>query len=74
MDSYHDEAVGTMTKNVKGIPWVSVVTLHPKIAYSGENLPTPVDEQQLHHAAHEQCYIASSIKTEVRVEGTKHDT
>ncbi len=32
VDRYHDEAVGVMTKNEKGIPWVSVVTLHPKIA------------------------------------------
>ena len=73
IDSYRDEAVGVMTKNEKGIPWVSVVTLHPKIAYSGAKLPTPAEEQQLHHAAHEQCYIANSIKTEVRVEGTKND-
>ena len=74
IDSYHDVAVAVMTESEKGIPWVSVVTLHPKIAYSGEKLPTPVDEQQLHHAAHEQCYIANSIKTEVRVGRTKHES
>jgi len=74
VDSYHDEAVGVMTKNERSVPWVSLVTLHPKIAYSGEKLPTPADERRLHHMAHEQCYIANSIKTEVRVGGTKHDT
>ena len=74
VDSYLDEAVGVMTKNERRIPWISLVTLHPKIAYSGEKLPTPADEQQLHHSAHEECFIANSIKTEVRVEGTKHDT
>lgn len=67
VDSYFDDAVGVMTRNEKGVPWVSVVTLNVMIAYSGEKLPTPADEQQLHHAAHEQCYIANSIKTEVRV-------
>ncbi len=72
VDSYHDEAVGVMTKNERGVPWMSLVTLHPRIAYSGEKLPTPADEQQLHHAAHEQCYIANSIRTEVRVEGAGH--
>lgn len=41
VDSYEDEAIGAMTKNEKGVPWVSSVTLHPKIAYSGEKLPTP---------------------------------
>ncbi|HXA81435.1 MAG TPA: OsmC family protein [Opitutaceae bacterium] len=67
VDSYDDEAVGVMTKNEKGIPWVSSITLYPKIIYSGEKLPAPADEEQLHHAAHEQCFIANSIKTEVTV-------
>lgn len=74
VDSYHDEAVGVMTRNERGIPWVSLVTLHPKIVYSGEKLPASADEEQLHHAAHEQCYIANSIKTEVRVAEPKHGT
>jgi organic hydroperoxide reductase OsmC/OhrA len=67
VDSYEDEAVGLLTKNEKDIPWVSSITLYPKIIYSGEKLPTPADEEQLHHAAHEQCFIANSIKTEVTV-------
>ena len=67
VDSYHDEALGVMTKNEKGVPWVSSVTLHPQIAYSGNKLPSPADEQHLHHLAHEQCFIANSIKTEVIV-------
>ena len=67
VDSYQDEALGVMTKNEKGVPWVSLVTLHPKIAYSGQKLPTLAEEQQLHHSAHQQCYIANSIKTNVRI-------
>jgi organic hydroperoxide reductase OsmC/OhrA len=69
VDSYEDEAVGTMTKNEKGVPWVSLVTLHPKVFYSGEKLPNPADEERLHHLAHEQCFIANSIKSEVTVRG-----
>lgn len=69
VDSYHDEAVGVMTKNEKGVPWVSAVTLHPRIAYSGDKTPAPADEERLHHMAHEQCFIANSIKTEVIVGG-----
>jgi organic hydroperoxide reductase OsmC/OhrA len=68
VDRYDDEAIGVMTKNEKGIPWVSSITLYPKIIYSGEKLPTSKDQEQLHHAAHEQCFIANSIKTEVTVE------
>jgi len=67
IDSYEDEAVGVMAKNEKGVPWISLVTLIAKIIYSGAKLPVPADEKQLHHLAHEQCYIANSIKTEVVV-------
>jgi organic hydroperoxide reductase OsmC/OhrA len=70
LDSYDDAAVGVMTKNEKGVPWMSRVTLNPKIVYSGEKRPTPADEEHLHHLAHEQCYIANSIKTEVVVNAT----
>jgi organic hydroperoxide reductase OsmC/OhrA len=68
VDSYQDEAVGTMANNDRGVPWVSVVKLRPKIAYSGEKRPAPSEIEALHHLAHEQCFIANSIKTEVIVE------
>jgi organic hydroperoxide reductase OsmC/OhrA len=67
IDSYEDESVGVMTKNENGVPWVSLVGLNPKIVFSGDKSPTPTDEKQLHHSAHEQCFIANSIKTEVSV-------
>jgi organic hydroperoxide reductase OsmC/OhrA len=69
VDSYEDNAVGVMTKNERGVPWVSSIALHPKIVYSGDKLPTPADVDRLHHLAHEQCFIANSIKTEVTVRG-----
>src|SRR5580704_5659131 len=47
VDSYSDEAVGVMTKNEKGVPWVSSVTLHPRISYSGARLPTAGEEEGL---------------------------
>lgn len=67
VDSYEDESVGTMAKNEKGVPWVNRVRLTPKIVYSGTKLPSPAEEDLLHHLAHEQCFIANSIKTEVLV-------
>ena len=72
VDAYQDEAVGVMTKNEKAVPWVSAVTLRPRISYSGEKRPTPADEERLHHLAHEQCFIANSIKTQVTVAGIGH--
>jgi organic hydroperoxide reductase OsmC/OhrA len=47
--------------------WVSKVTLAPAIVYAGDKRPTPEQSSQLHHAAHEQCFIANSIKTDVAV-------
>lgn len=67
-DSYHDEAAGVMTKNERGVPWVSTITLRPVIVWSGDKQPTAVTIAHLHHLAHEQCFIANSIKTEVKVE------
>ncbi len=67
-DSYEDEAVGVMTKNERGVPWVSRISLRPRIAWSGEKQPSASDLEHLHHEAHEQCFIANSIKTEVVVE------
>jgi len=46
---------------------VSLVTLHPQIGYGGDKLPTREDVERLHHLAHEKCFIANSIKTEVVV-------
>src|SRR5215467_1632817 len=43
LESYDDDAVGVMSKNDKGIPWVSKVTLHPRIVY-GDKKPTPAEE------------------------------
>jgi organic hydroperoxide reductase OsmC/OhrA len=71
LDSYEDEAVGVLTKNEKGVPWMSRVTLHPKILYSGDKRPSPAEERQLHHLAHEQCYIANSIKTVVAIQSVE---
>jgi len=67
IDAYEDEAIGVVSKNEKGSFWVSAVTLNPKITYSGEKLPSPADEEKLHHLAHEQCFIANSVKTDVTV-------
>lgn len=68
VDSYQDIATGRMSKNEKGVPWVSSVTLSPKIAYGGQKTPSKAEIADLHHHSHEQCFIANSIRTEVTVE------
>jgi organic hydroperoxide reductase OsmC/OhrA len=69
VEKYADDAVGEMTRNEKGKFWVSKVTLAPAITFSGEKRPTPEQLDQLHHLAHEECYIANSVKSEVVVQG-----
>jgi organic hydroperoxide reductase OsmC/OhrA len=68
--SYVDRAVGVMTKNERGVPWVSKVTLNPAIQWVGDKHPTAAELDELHHAAHDGCYIAQSVKTDVVVAGT----
>ena len=67
-ESYDDEAEGMMTKNERGVLWISQITLRPRIIWGGTKQPTADEIARLHHLAHEQCFIANSIKTEVKVE------
>ena len=67
LDSYEDEAIGVMTKNDKGVAWIGSVKLQPRIVYSGPKRPAPAEEEHLHHLAHENCFIANSVKTEITV-------
>jgi len=67
VESYRDEASGEMTPNENGKLWVSSVTLAPAIAFGGARAPSPSEMEELHHAAHDECYIANSVKTAVTI-------
>lgn len=67
IDQYRDAAVGHMTK-VDGKLAMTVVTLHPDVLYGGDKRPTREEEDAMHHAAHDGCFIARSVKTDVRCE------
>ncbi|MBT3067277.1 OsmC family protein [Rhodoferax sp. U11-2br] len=68
VDRYHDSAVGVMSQNEQGKLAMTVVTLRPAVSFSGEKQPTRAQIEALHHEAHEACYIANSVKSEVRCE------
>lgn len=68
VDRYFDAATGVMEKNAEGKVAMTVVTLHPEVTFSGEKLPTRAELDKMHHDAHEACFIASSVKTDVRCE------
>jgi organic hydroperoxide reductase OsmC/OhrA len=65
VDSYVDEAVGTMAKNASGKLAMTRVTLRPKAAFSGDRLPDRAEIDAIHHEAHSECFIANSVLTEV---------
>lgn len=64
--SYKDQAIGKMEANEKGKLWLSQVHLRPNISWIGEP-PPPDSLKVLHHEAHENCYIANSVKTRIEV-------
>ncbi|WP_337189218.1 OsmC family protein [Phenylobacterium sp.] len=64
---YRDAAEGVMEKIDGDRMAVTRVTLRPEIAYDGRG-PTREESARLHHEAHEECFIANSVKTEVTVE------
>jgi len=68
IDTYTDTAAGVMGKNADGKDAIVRVTLRPRVSFSGERLPSREQIAELHHRAHEECFIANSVTTEVRVE------
>jgi organic hydroperoxide reductase OsmC/OhrA len=67
LDSYQDEAVGHMEKNAEGKMAITLVELRPKITWGGDRTPSAEQLDEMHHAAHENCFIANSVKTKVTV-------
>jgi organic hydroperoxide reductase OsmC/OhrA len=65
VDSYFDKAEGVMAKNSDGKLVVTKVTLRPLVKFSGEKVPTRDQLDALHHEAHEECFLANSVKSEI---------
>ncbi len=68
VDSYVDHAVGTMGTREDGKAWISQVVLRPRVVFSGDRVPGEEELEQMHERAHEECFIANSVRSEVRVE------
>lgn len=65
--SYEDSAIGTMSENDRGSAWISNICLSPRISWTGSKIPSDEEIAQLHHQAHEECFIANSIKATVEI-------
>jgi organic hydroperoxide reductase OsmC/OhrA len=68
VDSYTDDAEGVMARNAMGKSAMTRVTLHPRVTFAGDPMPTRSDIDSMHHKAHMECFIANSVKTEIHCE------
>ena len=67
VDSYVDEAEGVLEKRADGKMAMTRVTLRPLVTWGGSS-PDKAAIDDLHHRAHDACFIANSVNTEVTIE------
>ncbi len=68
IDQYQDKAEGIIEKDLEGQLAITIVTLRPVVIFSGDRIPEHNQVLDMHHLAHESCFIARSVKTEIRCE------
>jgi organic hydroperoxide reductase OsmC/OhrA len=73
VNGYVDHAKGQMTQGPNGKLWISLVTLMPNIVWAAERAPPGGKTEEMHRRAHQECFIANSVKTEVRVVSRSDD-
>lgn len=69
VDEYRDHAIGKLERDASGRVAMTEIRLRPAIAFAGARQPGFHELAALHHEAHEKCYIANSLKTNIVVEG-----
>ncbi len=67
VDRYEDAAVGTLARDTDGHLSMTEIVLRPKVSFEGRT-PSEDELHELHEHAHDECFLARSVKTIVRVE------
>ena len=67
VESYEDDAVGFL-ENDGGKLWMTRVILKPRVHFAEGTVVEAAALAEIHHKSHEECFIASSVKTDVTVE------
>jgi organic hydroperoxide reductase OsmC/OhrA len=67
VETYEDNAEGVLGKNAEGNLAMTRVTLKPKVVFGGQQIPSHAQIDELHHLAHQKCFIASSVKTKISI-------
>ena len=68
VDKYSDEALGELEKGETGKLWIARVRLRPQVSFATDARPDEVGLAELHRLAHQECFIANSVKTAITVE------
>ena len=68
VESYDDDAVGTIARNPSGKLAMTSVVLRPRVAFGGVSVPSRAELLSMHEEAHDQCFIANSVRCDVRCE------
>jgi len=68
VEAYRDEAEGVLAEGPTGKQMMTRVALRPEVTFSGDRRPTPQELSDLHHRAHEECFIANSVTSEVVID------
>ncbi len=63
VDSYRDAAEGTLGKDERGKISITDIVLRPAVSWSGDKVPDAAQIADLHHRAHEACYIGNSVRS-----------
>jgi len=68
VDEYRDEAEGLLARDGEGQLALTRVALRPRLAFPDGHEPSRAELEVLHHEAHEACFLARSVRSDVRVE------
>lgn len=68
VERYEDNAIGKLAQREDGKYWMPEIILRPQVIFSGDKIPTPDEIHAMHEKAHQHCFIANSIKSNVIVE------
>lgn len=65
--AYTDTAEGCMTTNEEGRTAITEVILKPTVVFDGSE-PSQEMIDAIHHEAHDLCFIANSVRSEIKIE------
>lgn len=65
VEEYFDSPIGTMTKNEDGTMMMASVELQPEIKFAKNIMLTRSEIDMIHHLAHEKCFLAKSVKSNI---------